>query len=162
MGSLGPLCLCTCVRKHTKKIDMEDINTIHVMEHKNWKGLTLCWHNYRSCGDPHHHSATWDNWRKDRALWVLLQINSIQQTLRRYDYLSHTAPLSPTMLIIVLSLERVFLYLSLSPFWYALLSPCIWYHLLSNHQNFYQLHHCWLSEAMVDELHEMMRWRYYK
>ena len=41
---------------------------------------------------------------KARALWVMLLINSIQQTLRRNDYLSRTAPLSPAMLIIVVSL----------------------------------------------------------
>ncbi len=40
----------------------------------------------------------------------MLLINSIQQTLRRYDYLSRTAPLSPAMLIIVVSLCGVFFF----------------------------------------------------
>lgn len=80
---------------------MEEINMLNVMSHKNQRGHTSCWHDSRSWWEPHHHPAPWDNWRKARALWVMLLINSIQQTLRRYDYLSRTAPLSPAMLIIV-------------------------------------------------------------
>lgn len=113
---------------------------LNIMSHKNQRDHTSCWHGSGSRGEAHHHPAPWDNremWRKARALWVMLLINSIQQTLRRYDYLSRTAPLSPAMLIIVVSLWGVFLFCfffpptSLSTF----LSPCIWYHLLSNHQN---------------------------
>lgn len=74
----------------------------------------------------------------------MLLINSIQQTLRRYDYLSRTALLSPAMLIIVVSLAGEVL---LSTFFFLppstdiarqheSLSPrshLIAYHLLSNH-----------------------------
>lgn len=97
-----------------------------------------CWHGCGSRGEAHRHPVQWDNGRKARALWVMLLINSIQQTLRSYDYLSRTALLSPAMLIIVVSLGGVVLslfYFSWHLSSVALFPHLIPYHLLSNHQN---------------------------
>lgn len=60
----------------------------------------------------------------------MLLINSIQQTLRSYDYLSRTALLSPAMLIIVVSLGGVvlssFFFLIFPDISRQLLSSRIW------------------------------------
>lgn len=152
------VCLCvlgntedahTHTHTHTEEKELDQkLNMLNIMSHKNQRDHTSCWHGSGSRGEAHHHPAPWDNWRKARALWVMLLINSIQQTLRRNDYLSRTAPLSPAMLIIVVSLWAVFLFSFFFLFSpphllflphisrrHAFLSPCIWDRLLSNHQN---------------------------
>ena len=142
------VCVCVCVaqcvreqkptwRKFRKKRSCTtSTQTTHTQF--NTHRHTSCWHDCGSRAEAHHHPAPWDNWRKARALWVMLLINSIQQTLRRYDYLSRTALLSPAMLIIVVSLGGICLFSFFSHNIYPrheLLSPWIWYHLLSNNQN---------------------------
>lgn len=162
-GPLGPKCVFMCVcehRKHTYGGEHKYVK--YVMSHKNQRGHTSCWHDSGSRGEPHHHPAPWDNCRKARALWVMLLINSIQQTLRRYDYLSRTAPLSPAMLIIVVSLWRVFLLFffltSLFDTHSSLpASDITCYHIIKT--RFYQLNHWWLSEAMSDEWQDTTWWR---
>lgn len=140
---------------------------LNIMSHKNQRDHTSCWHGSGSRGEAHHHPAPWDNremWRKARALWVMLLINSIQQTLRRYDYLSRTAPLSPAMLIIVVSLWGVFLFCfffpqHLSQRFSLPASDITCYQIIKT--RFYQLNHWWLSEAMSDEWRDSTRWRCY-
>lgn len=130
--------MCKCVTEHIYTHVEKQINMLNVMSQKSTHIMLTClWIKWGV--------SQWDNWRK-----VMLLINSIQQTLRRYDYLAHTVPVSPAMLIIVVSHWWIFLLFLL--FFLFLQHTFFSQRIVACYQTiktfYYQVHRWWLSEAM--------------
>lgn len=83
LSVFGWVCLCVCVRESIHRWSGK-----HGMKLKTLHKKRTRRHGLGSAREAHHHPAWGDNWKKARVLWVMLLINSIQQTLRRYDYFS--------------------------------------------------------------------------